>query len=93
MRRTTSTVTSADASTARAPAMTTIRRVAPYLWPDGQGWVKRRVVLSLLFLLAAKLVSVSTPYIYKLAVDNLSGEAGADPRALIGLGAVGLVVA
>jgi DNA-binding CsgD family transcriptional regulator len=26
----------------------TIRRVAPYLWPEGQGWVKRRVVLALL---------------------------------------------
>ncbi len=93
MRRTTKTATSTDQGTARAPAMTTIRRVAPYLWPDGQAWVKRRVVLSLLFLLAAKLVSVSTPYIYKLAVDSLSGEAGTDPRALIGLGAVGLVVA
>lgn len=93
MRRTTSTVTSADASTARAPAMTTIRRVAPYLWPEGQAWVKRRVVLALLFLVAAKLVSVSTPYLYKLAVDSLSNEAGSDPRALIGLGAVGLVVA
>lgn len=93
MRRTTSTVTSSDASTPRAPAMTTIRRVAPYLWPEGQAWVKRRVVIALLFLLAAKLVSVSTPYVYKLAVDSLSGDAGADPRALIGLGAVGLVVA
>ena len=55
--------------------------------------MKRRVVLSLAFLLLAKLVSVSTPYIYKLAVDSLSNEAGTDPRALIGLGAVGLVVA
>ncbi|HEY6919215.1 MAG TPA: ABC transporter transmembrane domain-containing protein, partial [Tabrizicola sp.] len=73
--------------------MTTIRRVVPYLWPQGQGWVKRRVIVSLLFLLAAKLVSVSTPYVYKLAVDSLSNDAGTDPRALIGLGAVGLVVA
>ncbi len=93
MRRTTSTATSADSGTTRASAMTTIRRVAPYLWPEGQGWVKRRVVVALLFLLAAKLVSVSTPYVYKLAVDSLSNTAGSDPRALIGLGAVGLVVA
>ncbi|MBN8632057.1 MAG: ABC transporter ATP-binding protein/permease [Rhodobacterales bacterium] len=93
MRRITTTATSADASTPRAPAMTTIRRVAPYLWPEGQAWVKRRVVIALLFLLAAKLVSVSTPYVYKLAVDSLSGEAGKDPGALIGIGAVGLVVA
>ncbi|MBL9074028.1 ABC transporter ATP-binding protein/permease [Tabrizicola sp.] len=93
MRRTTTTATSADQGIARAPAASTLRRVAPYLWPDGQAWVKRRVVLALLFLLAAKLVSVSTPYVYKLAVDSLSNEAGTDPRALIGLGAVGLVVA
>ena len=93
MRRSTTTATSADQGTARAPALTTLRRVAPYLWPDGQAWVKRRVIVALLFLLAAKLVSVSTPYVYKLAVDNLSNEAGTDPRALIGLGAVGLVVA
>ena len=93
MRRTTTTATSADTGTARAPALTTLRRVVPYLWPEGQTWVKRRVVIALVFLLAAKLVSVLTPYIYKLAVDSLSGEAGSDPRALLGLGAVGLVVA
>jgi ABC-type transport system involved in Fe-S cluster assembly fused permease/ATPase subunit len=93
MRRTTTTATSTDSATASAPAKTTLRRVVPYLWPAGQGWVKRRVVIALLFLLAAKLVSVSIPYVYKLAVDTLSNEAGTDPRAMIGLGAVGLVVA
>jgi len=92
MRRTTSTATSADAGTVRAPAMTTLRRVVPYLWPEGQGWVKRRVIIALLFLLAAKIVSVSTPYFYKLAVDSLGGEAP-DTGMILGLGAVGLVVA
>jgi ATP-binding cassette, subfamily B, heavy metal transporter len=93
MRRTTKTATSADTGPGSAPAMTTIRRVAPYLWPEGQTWVKRRVVFALVFLLLAKLVSVSTPYVYKLAVDSLAGEAGSDPRVLVALGAVGLVVA
>ena len=92
MRRTTSTATSADKGTARAPALTTLRRVVPYLWPDGQPWVKRRVVIALLFLLAAKLVSVSTPWLYKLAVDRLGGQAP-DTGLILGLGAVGLVVA
>ncbi|MBL9047576.1 MAG: ABC transporter ATP-binding protein/permease, partial [Tabrizicola sp.] len=68
------------------------RRVAPYLWPDGQAWVKRRVVLALTFLLLAKLVSVTTPWLYKLAVDRLAGEAP-DTGILMGLGAVGIVVA
>jgi len=92
MRRTTSTATSADKGSARAPALTTLRRVAPYLWPEGQPWVKRRVILALVFLLVAKLVSVTTPYVYKLAVDRLGGTTP-EPGIAMGLGAVGLVVA
>jgi ATP-binding cassette, subfamily B, heavy metal transporter len=92
MRRTTLTATSADQGTQPATAFTTLRRVAPYLWPDGQTWVKRRVILALAFLLMAKLVSVMTPWIYKLAVDGLAGEAP-DTGMVLGLGAVGLVVA
>ncbi len=90
MRR--STATSADVPANPASGMSTLRRVAPYLWPEGQPWVKRRVVLALVFLLAAKLVSVTTPWIYKLAVDHLSGVAP-DTGMMIGLGAAGLVVA
>ena len=52
----------------------TIRRVLPYLWPEGQGWVKRRVVLSLVMLVVAKFVSVSTPVLYKQAVDALAAK-------------------
>ncbi len=92
MRRVTSTATSADQPAVPASGWHTIRRVAPYLWPDGQPWVKRRVIAALGFLLLAKLVSVSTPYIYKLAVDSLAGE-GPDTGMILGLGAVGLVVA
>ena len=66
----------------------TIRRVGPYLWPDGQGWVKKRVVASMLLLLVAKLIAVGTPILYKDAVDSLSGEVSD-----LMLGAVGLTVA
>ncbi len=90
MRR--STATSADIPAKPASGISTLRRVAPYLWPEGQPWVKRRVVLALVFLLLAKLVSVSTPWIYKLAVDNLSGDTP-DVGMILGLGAAGLVVA
>ncbi|MET4128127.1 ABC transporter ATP-binding protein/permease [Roseovarius sp. MBR-6] len=70
----------------------TIARVAPYLWPEGQPWVKRRVVLSLLLLVAAKLVSVITPFFYKGAVDVLAGE-GQEAAWMLGAGAIGLTVA
>ncbi len=75
-----------------ASGLNTIRRVLPYLWPQGEAWVKRRVVAALLMLVAAKLVSVSTPYFYKQAVDALAGETP-DTGTLLGLTAVGLTVA
>ena len=31
-----------------------IKRVVPYLWPEGQSWVKRRVVISVVSLILAK---------------------------------------
>ncbi len=70
----------------------TIKRVLPYLWPPGEGWVKRRVVAALLLLVMAKIVSVSTPFLYKQAVDALAGETP-DTGTLLGLTAVGLTVA
>ncbi|MDE9450664.1 ABC transporter ATP-binding protein/permease [Aliiroseovarius sp. Z3] len=70
----------------------TIKRVAPYLWPEGKPWVKRRVVIALLMLLASKVVSVLTPFLYKGAVDVLSGEATGEAWALA-TGAVGLTLA
>jgi ATP-binding cassette, subfamily B, heavy metal transporter len=87
MRR--STPTSDEARAARRSGLRTIRRVAPYLWPQDQAWVKRRVVLALLTLLLAKIVAVGTPILYKQAVDALAGE-GVSPLML---GAVGLTVA
>jgi ATP-binding cassette, subfamily B, heavy metal transporter len=92
MRRVTFRATSADTSPVSASGWHTIRRVGPYLWPPGEPWVKRRVVLALLMLMVAKVVSVTTPYFYKVAVDALAGEAAGEGM-LLALGAVGLTVA
>ena len=70
----------------------TLRAMVPYLWPEGQTWVKRRVVLALVALVLAKIVSVSTPALYKQAVDALAGPAP-DAAMMLGLGAVGLTIA
>ncbi|MEP3333447.1 ABC transporter ATP-binding protein/permease [Sedimentitalea sp.] len=78
-----------DAREARFSGLRTIRRVAPYLWPDDQSWVKRRVVLSLIILVLSKLIAVYTPILYKDAVDSLAGDA----VSTLALGAVGLTVA
>ncbi|SFP24360.1 ATP-binding cassette, subfamily B [Tranquillimonas alkanivorans] len=77
---------------AQRSGLRTVRRVAPYLWPEGEGWVKRRVVFAVLALFVAKLVAVGTPFFYKAAVDSLSGEAQ-DAAWTLGAGAVGLTVA
>ncbi|WP_204114699.1 ABCB family ABC transporter ATP-binding protein/permease [Shimia biformata] len=74
---------------ARRSGWQIIRKVGPYLWPADEPWVKRRVVLALLALLASKLITVFVPMLYKAAVDALAGE-GVPPLAL---GAVGLTVA
>ncbi|MCA3510171.1 MAG: ABC transporter ATP-binding protein/permease [Rhodobacter sp.] len=92
MRKVTTTATSADAADRPTSGLQTIRRVLPYLWPDGQAWVKRRVVLALMALVAGKLISVTTPYLYKVAVDALAREQHDDAWLLV-YGAVGLTVA
>lgn len=76
----------------RRSSLRTFRKVAPYLWPEDKPWVKNRVVAALVFLLLAKLVGVGTPFVYKAAVDVLTGE-GASPAWLLGMGAVGITVA
>ena len=83
--------TDANLKNERLSGWRTIRRVMPYLWPadPDQAWVKRRVIFAMLALLTAKLVAVSTPLLYKQAVDTLAGD-GMSPLAL---GAVGLTVA
>ena len=69
-----------------------VKRVAPYIWPEGAPWVKRRVVIALIMLFAAKLVAVGTPFLYKGAVDKLGAD-GTDAAWMLGAGAIGLTVA
>ncbi|MDK3020520.1 ABCB family ABC transporter ATP-binding protein/permease [Pseudodonghicola flavimaris] len=81
--------TDIPAQAERASGWRTIRKVAPDLWPREQPWVKRRVVLAMLALVASKLIAVYTPILYKEAVDALAKEG----VPTIALGAVGLTVA
>ncbi len=81
------------ASDARSSGWRTIRKVAPYLWPEGQGWVKRRVVISLFMLVLAKVIAVYIPFLYKGAVDALAGDGDSSAAWMLIFGAVGLTVA
>jgi ATP-binding cassette, subfamily B, heavy metal transporter len=63
-----------DKTRGRGPSAdwTTIRTLLPYLWPPNEPELRLRVVISMLFLTAAKGVGVVVPLIYKRAVDALS---------------------
>ena len=65
-----------------------LRRFLPYLWPAGERELKARVVIAMALVLVAKAVTLSTGFVYGMAIDRMTPgmEAGA---AL----AIGLVVA
>ncbi len=76
----------------RATNWRTLKRTAPYLWPPGLPWVKRRVAGAVLLLVLAKVITVATPVLFGWAVDSLS-EPGRVPGGALALGALGLTLA
>ncbi len=52
-----------------------IRRLLPYLWPAGRWDLRLRVLVAAMLLVAAKLLTVYTPFLYKRAVDLLEQPA------------------
>jgi ATP-binding cassette subfamily B protein len=77
---------------ARSSGWRTIQKVGPYLWPEDDPKLRRRVVLALIALLLGRMVSVATPFFFKGGVDALAGDAPTAAWAL-GAGAVGLTLA
>ena len=73
-------------------SMRVVLRVLPYLWPKNKPWVKKRVTIALILLFLAKIISVLTPFLYKGAVDLLSGDVQSSGW-MLGAGAVSLTVA
>jgi len=61
-----------------------LRAVLPYLWPAGRFDLKWRVVVAFVALIAAKVVTVITPFAFKYAVDDLTalGKTGASATAV-----------
>src|ERR1700746_2764953 len=50
-----------------------LKGLGPYLWPRDSVELRVRVVLALAFLISGKLVNITIPFLYKHAVDVLSG--------------------
>ena len=55
-----------------ANQLRTLREMLPYLWPAGEPGLRRRVVLAMVLLAAAKATTVTVPIILRDAVDALS---------------------
>jgi len=70
------------------PMWSTLRRFLIYLWPNDSRELRVRVVLAMVFVLAAKAVGLSMSFLYKAAVDRMAP--GMEPA--VGL-AIGLVIA
>ncbi len=53
-----------------------LRGLLPYLWPRDSIELRLRVVAALALLAGAKVVNIAVPFLYKHAVDTLSGRYG-----------------
>jgi ABC-type transport system involved in Fe-S cluster assembly fused permease/ATPase subunit len=79
--------------TSRASGLRTIRRVAPYLWPEDAPELRRRVVLAMAALILAKAATVVTPFFFKAAVDALAPAGPAQQMGyLVAAGPVALTL-
>ena len=70
--------------------VTTLLRLWPHLWPTGRRDLQGRVFLSLVLLLAAKGVTVVTPFAFKWATDALVASTSA--HATVGGSALAFLV-
>ncbi len=94
------TATSDDKPLADAEGWATLRRFLPYLWPEGNWPLRRRIVLAMVFVLLAKAVTLALPFAYSQAVDAMSKDGDIEEGALVafalvaayGLGRFGSVV-
>lgn len=83
--------TDANVSDARIQGWNVIRRVIPYLWPDGNTTVKIRVVASMAALFLSQIFTLMGPLFLGQAVDALAPEK-VSAATYLGLGAIGLTL-
>src|SRR4029450_671288 len=60
-----------------APLLPIMRGLWPYIWPADRRDLKLRVAAAMALLLAAKLATITVPFMFKWATDALAGEGSA----------------
>ena len=83
-----------SADSERRSGLRTIRKVGPYLWPEGRTDIKIRVVLAMIALVIGKVATVAIPALFGATVDSMAPEEGTRSTAYLLIGSsVGLVIA
>src|ERR1700736_5845431 len=80
---------SSNQSIEQATLIGTLAHLWPYIWPGDRVDLKMRVVWSMVLLLAAKLAALSVPFVFKWAIDALTG---ADTAPVLERGRLGIEV-
>ncbi|HEX5998374.1 MAG TPA: ABC transporter transmembrane domain-containing protein, partial [Hyphomicrobiaceae bacterium] len=70
--------------TPRSEQLRILKGLRPYIWPSDRPDLKATVALSLVLMLAAKLVTVAMPFTFKWATDALvAASGGSVPREAV----------
>ncbi len=70
----------------------TVRELWRYLWPNGRIDLKIRVILAMAFLVMAKVIGVYVPFLFKDAVNTLTGDAEVNGTMIAAAVPVGLII-
>jgi len=56
--------------------MQILKAMLSFVWPKNEGHIRKRVVVAVGLLIAAKLTNISVPFFFKHAIDNLNEASG-----------------
>jgi len=74
------TVSRAEPAARKESSLKTLLALWPYMWPQDRPDLKRRVLVALATLVAAKIITVFVPYTYKWATDALVHPPAGSPN-------------
>ncbi|MGI9524062.1 MAG: ABCB family ABC transporter ATP-binding protein/permease [Hyphomicrobiaceae bacterium] len=75
----------------RSAHLFVLQGLRPFVWPKDRPDLRIRVVVAGITLVAAKVVTVLVPVLYKLATDRLTGDATGELALSSGVAAVGVL--
>ncbi|MGB3472662.1 MAG: ABC transporter ATP-binding protein/permease [Erythrobacter sp.] len=77
------TASSSDRNVPNAEGWETLRRFLPYLWPEGNWPLRRRIIVALTFVMLTKAITLALPFAYAGAVDAMNADGSIDEGALV----------